>query len=475
MKRVIILFGFLFLISLGLGFVSSVDYPYTDPETGIVYDQDYIDGDTTYNYCREVTLSFCTLSVSNGCRAAEGYGDLCEDSEFVAKCWSQQAAAGQGCGGAVGYYSWYAKNICCLLDQPCQPQTCGDLNAECGSISDGCEDMLDCGTCGSGYNCVDNICEEVVQEPTGDVSWTNMNDAVITTADKGDSVKLVFNRESIAGEVNFTIKKKDDILWIIDRTVDVQSTESTYIIWQPSDGGEYYFEVNYNDEEYTSNDLEVSSSEDNTAPTIRIIKPEDQSKYRINNNVEFELFVTDPDDELEVVLDVDDGQYNLGDCRLTSCDKDVSYTEHGVREIVASAKEVNRAGIAYNYTTLFIYELGVNKMAIISEPERDEKVLGPGDVSFNANQSYIANCTSDKCPGCEEVDGLWCYNLDKSGIGTDYEIGLNWTFFNSNNVLIDSALTGNWSVNYSSVVEFDKWFFDIGKIIAKLRIGYAAL
>lgn len=42
----------------------------------------------------------------------------------------------------------------------CVPtRTCAGVGADCGSISDGCGHLLDCGTCGSGQQCVGNTCE----------------------------------------------------------------------------------------------------------------------------------------------------------------------------------------------------------------------------------------------------------------------------------------------------------------------------
>ena len=42
----------------------------------------------------------------------------------------------------------------------CQPSTCAELNATCGSIDDGCGTSIECGTCeGTEGQCVDNQCE----------------------------------------------------------------------------------------------------------------------------------------------------------------------------------------------------------------------------------------------------------------------------------------------------------------------------
>lgn len=47
---------------------------------------------------------------------------------------------------------------CYYYGPPCTPKTCSELNAECGSILDGCDGTLNCGSCQSGYNCQNNKC-----------------------------------------------------------------------------------------------------------------------------------------------------------------------------------------------------------------------------------------------------------------------------------------------------------------------------
>lgn len=44
----------------------------------------------------------------------------------------------------------------------CIPLTCGDLNASCGAIGDGCGGTLSCGTCGADHGCHANACAAVV-------------------------------------------------------------------------------------------------------------------------------------------------------------------------------------------------------------------------------------------------------------------------------------------------------------------------
>jgi hypothetical protein len=40
----------------------------------------------------------------------------------------------------------------------CQPLTCADAGKSCGTVSDGCGGTLDCGSCGTGASCENNVC-----------------------------------------------------------------------------------------------------------------------------------------------------------------------------------------------------------------------------------------------------------------------------------------------------------------------------
>jgi hypothetical protein len=51
---------------------------------------------------------------------------------------------------------------------PCVPATCEKLEARCGTVSDGCGAMLDCGTCKDGEVCglkTPNHCDRDRPEP----------------------------------------------------------------------------------------------------------------------------------------------------------------------------------------------------------------------------------------------------------------------------------------------------------------------
>ncbi len=80
-----------------------------------------------------------------------------------ASCSSAGAECGaidSGCGGTVQCGSCGAGEVCSDNICECVPETCASLSASCGSTPDGCGGTLDCGTCGAGEVCnASNACE----------------------------------------------------------------------------------------------------------------------------------------------------------------------------------------------------------------------------------------------------------------------------------------------------------------------------
>jgi hypothetical protein len=72
-------------------------------------------------------------------------GQVSDGCEGVLDCGT--CTAPNSCGG-TGLW-----NVC-----SCAPKTCAALGAQCGSVSDGCGGSLDCGTCAGGKQCVNNSC-----------------------------------------------------------------------------------------------------------------------------------------------------------------------------------------------------------------------------------------------------------------------------------------------------------------------------
>ena len=91
---------------------------------------------------------------------AQGYncGDVPDGCDTILNCGT--CPAGQTCGAG-------GPNVC--AEGSCTPTTCAAQGANCGSISDGCGGLLECGTCPSGQTCggggVNNVCGSQTAEP----------------------------------------------------------------------------------------------------------------------------------------------------------------------------------------------------------------------------------------------------------------------------------------------------------------------
>ncbi len=520
MKRVIILFGFLFLISLG--FVSSGTYDYNSEYDMYCRTVDYYaqtGGWPCYRLQYFPDIEEYMMEENVGCFdvpgwiwAEEEYNCLinpnpgtgvesCYTYETQKKCLFDFYSA-----GGNGPISNFQKICCidseciedshcdsgevceegvCIPEEPqCQPQTCEELNAECGEISDGCEggNILNCGTCDTGFNCVDNTCIEIVPEPQGEAYWANMNNEPISSADIEDSVRLVIKDLEPNTDVSINISKVGgNSVWWNPFTWGsgdsfVGNIDST--TWRISESGTLYFNVSVDGNEFRSNDLIVSNVEDNAPPTIEIIHPSEGDKFKINTDITAKAVISDEDDELNMTWNLDGEKISLGDCREDNCSIVLNLGGQGTKYILASVKQVLRPGMVSDDIKIYVYKLGVNTFSSIIKPESRERITGPTEVDFDASPSFASYCTSDI--DCEEGetcyvispgDEPWnCYDLDKNNIGLPangekYNLLFNWTFSDGN------IISGNWVEDYDSVVEFKK-FFPAGSYTAKVRIGY---
>jgi len=85
------------------------------------------------------------------------------DSEHLELCMGNQE-----CEDAGGY--WY--NDVCNEEEECT-DTCQSLEYECG-LQTICDEEIDCGTCNEGYECIEGVCAEEIEETCSDL--TNMQD-----------------------------------------------------------------------------------------------------------------------------------------------------------------------------------------------------------------------------------------------------------------------------------------------------------
>ncbi|MEK6873340.1 MAG: hypothetical protein AABW91_00695 [Nanoarchaeota archaeon] len=225
----------------------------------------------------------------------------------------------------------------------------------------------------------------------------------------------------------------------------------------------------------------------NTSLSINIIKPKMWENFTISQLVDFEIEIANSSsltNDLDIIWDFGDGNItNINSClSQNKCNTKHIYPSQAHYIIKAKVTRQNSSETSTDHVEILIYEDGLNKFAIISKPAFGEEIASNTPVKFNGNQSFIAQCGSS-CPTgktCYTIPNsqLSCYNfakpnrIDLNGTLSDYFFWFNWTFDKGKNNADDKNIIGNWNLNYTGVVEFDRTFFAEGNHTAILRVGY---
>jgi hypothetical protein len=356
-------------------------------------------------------------------------------------------------------------------------------------------------------------CKPGVTSIVSGAYWSNMINVKISSADLKDTVKLNIAGSGLSGNVNYTIYKETctnplSCVWGLffgDKVVATLNSSYGYATWQAGkkndgsfDTGDYYFKAKLSDIEYNSYDtpvygvLTVNSPENNDYPVAVIVKPDAESRWAVNMNINFTQASYDEDDDLIARWNFNDGNItSLYNCQTSNCDTTHRYNTGGTKVIELTAEEALRGQKDSAYRRIYIYKSGINVFAVISDPDptTGEKIY-PGIVSFSSNLSFVANCTVGFCPiipfyginlsvggvgdGCYKIMNstatFYCYDLNNSKIGAGtFNLWFNWTFDEG------PGLYGNWINNYSKVVEFRRGFVLPRQHEAMLQAGYEKL
>lgn len=322
-------------------------------------------------------------------------------------------------------------------------------------------------------------------------SWLNMVDELIDEADIGDLVKLGVSG-AVTGEIEYEIyRASSSWWWPFDKRV-AQTSSWGYTTWRAGideEGnlisGDYYFKAKLSGGEATSGNLQVTEPVSNSPPKVKIISPTKDSKFELGEMISFVAEFEDEDDDLRAIWDFDDGKPKItkNNCLTTgNCNVDYTYSENQAAYVVSVVvEEIGREGIAMDSVRILVYGEDLNLFSIIDEPESYKKFDEKSIVTFNAKNSFAANCTlldtctfpnppagKDPITECYIKRDLHCYDYPKEWIGESYELYFNWTFSEG------EPKAGNWSSDYNQVVEFNKLFIQpkAENHWAKLRLGF---
>lgn len=334
--------------------------------------------------------------------------------------------------------------------------------------------------------------------------WADMMDTPINKADKNADVKLTVKDERLSQkEANFTIYQEGSAFRRIMSKITFGLISKDILTgniigygsttWATETGNKYYFIATSASDSSVSIDsridntygfLNVSSTENNKPIGVEIIYPsyslpKESRRFKVEKKIPFEFRINSVDDNVQIRVDFGDGNIteetnclttNKERCRLINH----SYSKWGTKNVEITAKEMRRGQEAENYTMVFIYNKSINVFAVITQPPLG-KVFGQGIklINFNANESYVANCTTDACASCTyNVEDLHCYDFPKTGargIGIapgQYNLWFDWSFSEG------ARRYGNWTDNRADVVDFKKVFYAPIKHHADLKTGY---
>ncbi len=113
--------------------------------------------------CGVVGLVLVVVAMTIGC--GESSTDGQQDDCSPVSCSELEVECGEhfdGCDDVIDCGSCGSDEQCvegmCLEESQCDPLSCDDVGFECGEHTDGCGEVIDCGSCGDDHSCSDGFC-----------------------------------------------------------------------------------------------------------------------------------------------------------------------------------------------------------------------------------------------------------------------------------------------------------------------------
>ena len=254
----------------------------------------------------------------------------------------------------------------------------------------------------------------------GQAYWADMEGNPINQTDLNDVVKLRVFGEAMAGEeVNYTVYECQAICQLTEGTIRwfdrkiAESSNEDFITWKANESGEYYFKVRIGGgvgDEVDSRDdpiygiLSVSETENNTAPSTKIIGPLNRQVYFLGA-INFSQNSFDIDDNFNYSWDLGNGEIVEGNSATwENYNFMYTYKKPGQKNIVLTVTDERGLMVRDRISILIINSTYV--LSYISEPEWGidiDKV----EITFNSTDSYSVNynyttgnvtCLAGTCP-----------------------------------------------------------------------------
>ncbi|PIN77519.1 hypothetical protein COV15_01875 [Candidatus Woesearchaeota archaeon CG10_big_fil_rev_8_21_14_0_10_34_12] len=243
--------------------------------------------------------------------------------------------------------------------------------------------------------------------------WANMAGTSITSADLGDTVKMIWLNTGLSQGTSVSFEIYEDDILIDDAirtgasaiTSAVNSNGDAIAYWTitqadlaktSSDYSSFYFKVG----NQNSNNLEVQETTRNSPPQVQITSPSPNQLFKKNSPVQFNYSVYDEDDSVTINIAFGDGQTQA----LTNLNGTVqhSYPTSGIKTASITATD-SRGLSATKYIDVFIIKQYLNIFPVISDPDENEQ-LASKTVSFDASDSFAVYCSLEEVNTCTLIN-----------------------------------------------------------------------
>jgi len=334
------------------------------------------------------------------------------------------------------------------------------------------------------------------------IYWADLTAKPIDTLGINQDVLMIVSGLNLAEKyINYTVYEQVNVFFfsILKRVDLISGTGISKTSF--TNEGEYKFKAKIQDIQGETNSelLNVSAEPVNNPPVAIITAPADEFNISSGTNISFNQASYDSDNILTITWDFGDGTtqmiYNYMNCSGVICsalngsynltaNTKHSYSTAGPYVVTLSAEEETGTEhkISSTSKTINVFNHGINVFPVISSPEGG-KIYSDKTVNFNANNSFVTNC-SYSCPdpapagGCFQVGNLFCYYLHHSSLAItdrDYNLFIKWSLEPDPNVKFPA---GNWfkssgsnDVNMS-VISFYRYFVTPNERTVKLYMEY---
>ncbi len=263
-------------------------------------------------------------------------------------------------------------------------------------------------------------------EGLSDAYWSNLVDVKISSADLNDDVKLVVPGFGLkGGDIDYTIEKEDG--WWIFKSWQQEAVLSDidYGVWNANESGTYRFRASFSGDEFVSEELVVSNSEDDSLPDVVIGNPNCGHYNFTGKNVGVELSVIDEDDLVSGTLDFGDGNSVEIDNSKKDWTLNNIYYSPGNFRIFARVED-DKGNFKEDDVNIMVVKEGVADKylaACISKPE-DYDDIKTGTVEFDASDTVALDYSGSGSLEDSEValsSGRYTFKWDFSDGGKNYK------------------------------------------------------